>query len=262
MNVLIENKTGKHLMGKKDLILTKKIIWLFQVTVRWYFRKQTAKMGKKFPPITSVNTLNLSNHDLNSRYGKTYESSWLNAWNSLQTGCGMHSQTLVIFQYGTHTRMWFRARRFRRKSLLHSYKKLCALILLSAKILKHVGGSHHRETGRSFQKQYLQQKEKEAGRYFIYSKAWLHLFKRSSNERKHKQCVSILSLRSHTYTKSIFIYGVYGVEHPPSSTKHSGHFEALTPLWQMTEGWGNDPETVMGSHVHRQKNQPDLPPPI
>lgn len=96
--------------------------------------------------------------------------------------------------------MWFRARCFWRKSLLHSYKKLYTLILLSAKILKHVGGSHHRETGRSFQKQNLQQKEKEAGRYFIYSKAWLHLFKRSSNERKHKQRVSILHMRSYSYT--------------------------------------------------------------
>lgn len=159
--------------------------------------------------------------------------------------------------------MWFRARCFWRKSLLHSYKKLYTLILLSAKILKHVGGSHHRETGRSFQKQNLQQKEKEAGRYFIYSKAWLHLFKRSSNERKHKQRVSILCLPTYEIIyvhQSIFIYKVYGVEHPLSGTKHSGHSEALTPLWQMTEGWGNDPETAMGSHVHCWKNQSNLPP--
>lgn len=72
---------------------------------------------------------------------------------------------------------------------------------------------YHRETSRSFQIQYLQKKEKEAGRYFIYTKAWLHLFKRSSNERKHKQSTSFLSKYSPSYTEMNIPYFTHSKMH-------------------------------------------------
>lgn len=49
MNVLIENKTAKHVMGKKDLIQTKKDHLTFSSNDEMVFQKTDSKNGEKIP---------------------------------------------------------------------------------------------------------------------------------------------------------------------------------------------------------------------